>query len=1267
MQDSGVAHGDGRGGLTFTTWNVKGVNDPVKRGKVLAHLKSLSSDIMFLQETHLEKTSQSKLRSRWIGQLFQSSFSTKTRGVAILIRKGVPFKQQSTISDTDGRFIIVKGEIHSFPITLVNIYGPNFDNPAFFRKVFSLITDISQTNLIVGGDLNCTLCTYMDSSSKRQAPHSNTRDFLNAYMKNSNLADVWRFFNPSGRDYSFHSHVHNVYTRIDYLLVDAKLLPHIHNPKYHNILISDHSPVTFILNVNGLKPSRPLWRMNPQLINDPTFCVYTRAQLKMFFETNDTPETSPCLLWETLKAFLRGCIISFMGARNKKNRAKLMELEKQIHDLDKENARHPSMDIYKQILELRIQYNQITSAKISKSFLFLKQRYFEFGEKPQKLLARQLRKLESDRTIHKIKSEQGTPLTSLKDINNRFKEFYEVLYSSKTNAAPGDMEHFLDQINLPSLTQRDNNLLNKDITITEIIETIKTLNGGKTPGPDGLPCELYKEFADILAPYMLKMYSLAFKNKSLPQSLSEAVITLIPKKGKDPEDVGGYRPISLLNVDQKILSKILANRLNTFMDKLAYRDQTGFIPGRNSSTNLRRLFDIMYNSDPLQKDLVVASLDAEKAFDQIEWDYLFEVLKRFNLGDTFISWIKLLYNNPTAQILTNGVLSSRFELFRSTRQGCPLSPILFALAIEPLAESIRTDPTIHGVECAGSSDKISLYADDVLLFITKPQISLPAILNKINQFGKFSGYRINWTKSELMPVSLEDLSEIERLPFKISLQTFTYLGIQVTKDFSSLFKANYPPLLAKLKNNIQFWRSLPLSLIGRINTIKMMFLPQILYLFQCLPVFLPKSFFKSLDSTVLPFIWDYKRHRIKKTHLCKPKQVGGLALPDFCLYYWSSNMKIISAWLDNSVEAPRWLQLERERCRPYCLKSILLSPTTVDKSFYNKCPVIHSMTKTWKQVKTYFGNNTLSLLLPIAGNPSFPPGQLDYRFSLWKDLGIRTIGDLYIEEIFASFAQLQEKYGLPRSNFHLYLQIRDYVRKSNRSFARASYSALDKFLLQNSQQDMRISHFYESLQHLKLPTTTAVRLAWENELGVQISDELWENSLEEVNTCSINSRHCLIQFRVIHRLHYSKSKLHKIYPDVSPNCDKCKATEATLLHSFALCPLIQRYWIKIFEALSDILDTHIDPDPILIILGVSDPISTLTRAQRHLLSYGLITAKKLILTHWKKEEAPAFKHWLNEMTSTLHLERIRYSLKNREAQFDKIWLPLVRYLSRRRT
>lgn len=119
------------------------------------------------------------------------------------------------------------------------------------------------------------------------------------------------------------------------------------------------------------------------------------------------------------------------------------------------------------------------------------------------------------------------------------------------------------------------------------------------------------------------------------------------------------------------------------MERLVQQDQTGFVPNRDSTFNLRGLFNIMYTKREPHSDLVILVLDAKKAFDQIEWRYLFEVLSRFNLGDGFLSLIRLIYKNPTAQILTNRTLSSPFKLCRGTRQGCPLSPLIFALAIEP--------------------------------------------------------------------------------------------------------------------------------------------------------------------------------------------------------------------------------------------------------------------------------------------------------------------------------------------------------------------------------------------------------------------------------------------------------------------------------------------------------------------------------------------------------------------------------------------------------
>lgn len=137
------------------------------------------------------------------------------------------------------------GEIHNISLTLVNIYAPNIDNPIFFQKVFSLIPDISQTHLIIGGDFNTVLDTYLDRSSTKRLPRNASSEFLNTFINNTNVLDIWRAMNPTGRDYSFYSPVHNSNSRIDYFLVDAKLIPSTLNAKYHSIVISDHSPLTF--------------------------------------------------------------------------------------------------------------------------------------------------------------------------------------------------------------------------------------------------------------------------------------------------------------------------------------------------------------------------------------------------------------------------------------------------------------------------------------------------------------------------------------------------------------------------------------------------------------------------------------------------------------------------------------------------------------------------------------------------------------------------------------------------------------------------------------------------------------------------------------------------------------------------------------------------------------------------------------------------------------------------------------------------------------
>jgi len=165
------------------------------------------------------------------------------------------------------------------------------------------------------------------------------------------------------------------------------------------------------------RPHAP-WKMNSHLLTENKFCEYLKDQISLYFEINDNPDTTPSFLWEAFKAYIRGCIISFEASRRKVNKTKLKELEDQIKSLDIENAHSPSIILHRQIATLKYEYNKIVSAKLSKAFLYTRQKYFEFGDKPHKLLARQLRKMENDRMIHKVKGHNNTILTKPKDIND---------------------------------------------------------------------------------------------------------------------------------------------------------------------------------------------------------------------------------------------------------------------------------------------------------------------------------------------------------------------------------------------------------------------------------------------------------------------------------------------------------------------------------------------------------------------------------------------------------------------------------------------------------------------------------------------------------------------------------------------------------------------------------------------------------------------------------------------------------------------------------
>lgn len=246
-----------------------------------------------------------------------------------------------------------------------------------------------------------------------------------------------------------------------------------------------------------------------------------------------------------------------------------------------------------------------------------------------------------------------------------------------------------------------------------------------------------------------------------------STISVIPKPGRKCNKPSDFRPISLINCDKKIITKVMNNRLALILPSIIHHNQAGFFPNRDLRTNVRTCISLTQYAKKHNIDLTLMAVDAEKAFDLLEWSYLYKVLETFEFPVEFINMVETVYRAPKAQVYTNGVLSEAFSLSRGTAQGCPLSPVLFAMAIEPLAEKIRQTDNITGITIGKNEYKLSLFADDLLLYLSDVDISIPSVINIMGQFSKISGYTINSGKTEILTFGQKPINPEAFKQFKV--------------------------------------------------------------------------------------------------------------------------------------------------------------------------------------------------------------------------------------------------------------------------------------------------------------------------------------------------------------------------------------------------------------------------------------------------------------------------------------------------------------------
>ena len=287
-----------------------------------------------------------------------------------------------------------------------------------------------------------------------------------------------------------------------------------------------------------------------------------------------------------------------------------------------------------------------------------------------------------------------------------------------------------------TVSRQNRQICEKDITTDEIRKAILNFENNKSPGNDGLTEEFYKTFSEIFVNDLQELYREISEVGRMPDSMRQAVITCIYKKG-DIEDITNWRPISLLNYDYKIFTKILATKMQSSLNDIIGTEQTAAIKGRTIIENLQLNRDIISYANLNNLEASIITLDQEKAFDRVDRHFLFKTLRKFGYGPKLIATIEAIYNNIEAQVKVNGNMSQSFLIERGVRQGCPLSMILYIILAEVMIENIRQNRNIKGITISQKETKISAFADDTTIYIGENS-SFTYLQTQLQDFERFA-------------------------------------------------------------------------------------------------------------------------------------------------------------------------------------------------------------------------------------------------------------------------------------------------------------------------------------------------------------------------------------------------------------------------------------------------------------------------------------------------------------------------------------------------
>ena len=872
--------------LVISSINCNGLRDNIKRNVVFEYLERKKITVAFLQETHSEDKDESLWKKQWGGDIIFSHGLRNSRGVAILISNKISHKLINTKTDKEGRWVMGDIQWNGQTITLMSAYAPNdmYPRKNFFQEVNHHITNCNKC--IIGGDLNCQI----DKGVSKDKSCTSLIDLL----QQNKLIDIWRTVYPNKEGFTYYHKGKKTPSRIDYILMSDELQSQTHNVCVSVIGFSDHNAITIRLTESLTVRGPGRWICNNESLKDQD-CINRVENFWRFWKTKKCKLDNIIDWWEMGKYKIKEILREYGVEKANSKKTQRDKLQKQYFRLiEKSNNNNHEL-----LNEIKSNLKAYEIEEWEKAQVRTRIRKKTEGEKPSKFFLSIEKQQNQYNTIKAIKDNQGNTLDKPVPMVKCVNEFYRNLYTSDMINTE-EMETIINAVQTKNIDNPKD--LEEDINETELSYAIRQMNKNTSPGIDGLTVEFYLTFWSILKDDLLEIIKACKEMGSLSCTMNTALIRLIYKNKGERDDLKNWRPISLLTVDYKIISKVLTNRLRKVMPTLIGEEQTCGVHGRNIHNNLMILRDVVDDINYNGKKAAVLSIDQEKAFDKIEWRYMYEIMGKLGIPDGLIDWIKMLYNHPMSCVIVNNFIGEPFSVTRGIRQGCPLSPLLYAICAEGLASLIRFENNLKGIIIPRTKYTVKLvqHADDTTVFLTNNE-EFPKLTNILKIFSEGTGSKINQQKTTGLWLGTWKTRTDKPGGYKWVNDKIKILGINFGNQVTE--HDNWDPQINKFKRTLNRFKERDLTLRGKAVIVNSYIGAGISYLGSILPC--DKETIKTIDNIIFDFYWSGKPDKIKRDTIRGQIDKGGTGLMN--TEHKLKSLKI--KWLKRyNTETGKWKQ-----------------------------------------------------------------------------------------------------------------------------------------------------------------------------------------------------------------------------------------------------------------------------------------------------------------------------------------------------------------------